>query len=245
VPRSCAQETLGWVSPPGYATCGRWSGRSPVYYYCVISAGNVAARVLCLTLPPICPTAGGFRCGSEFREAAGMILNRLVLFLSLLAPNACAVPPNFSMYPEALAADRSIEDNMAVILVGNLGPAGVDYLQFEHSSLPAINVHGINLLPDSIAAVPIPVGTRSLSLSSYTIGGRSRGYLPNGMNFGYIPVHSPGIDIDSHGLYYTVTLFPGSQRNYVVAPNATMLERFRRNYPQLAKLKPINFNWPS
>jgi hypothetical protein len=28
-----------------------------------------------------------------------------------------------------------------------------------HSSLPAINVRGINLLPGGILAIPVPVGT--------------------------------------------------------------------------------------
>jgi hypothetical protein len=133
---------------------------------------------------------------------------------------------------------------MAVLLVGNIGPSSINYLQFVHSSLPAINVHGIDVPPNGIVAVPVPVGISSLSLADYTVSGHGGGYLPNGMAFGYIPVHTPKIDISSRGLYYIATIHAGSSEEYTAHPDPVMLMQFRKTHPQLASLKPINFSWP-
>jgi hypothetical protein len=155
-----------------------------------------------------------------------------------------STPSHFSMYPEAIEEDRNVDEATAILLVGNAGPASIDYLQFVHSSLPAINARNIMVPPNGVIAIPIPVGIKSLEFNSYTLAGRSGGYLPSGMSVGYIPVHTPRIDITSRGLYYVATLFPGSPDKYSVEPNAVMLAQFRRTHPQLANLKPINFVWP-
>jgi hypothetical protein len=94
-----------------------------------------------------------------------------------------------------------------------------------------------------IAAVPVPVGLKSLSLEDYTVSGRGAGYLPNGMALGYIAVHTPQVDISSPGLYYVGTVFAGSQQQFTTAPDPAMLRRFRAAHPRLAELKPVNFTW--
>lgn len=171
---------------------------------------------------------------------------RLVVVVALLSlvVGCAGTPDKFSMYPSAMQSGQSVDADMAVLLVGNGGPASVNYLQFIHSSLPAINVHGIDVAPNGIVAVPVPVGISSLSLADYTVSGRGGGYMPNGMAFGYIPVNTPKIDISSHGLYYIATIHAGSGEGYTAHPVPAMLMQFRKTHPQLASLKPINFNWP-
>jgi hypothetical protein len=110
--------------------------------------------------------------------------------------------------------------------------------------LPAINAQGIDLPPNSILAIPVPVGLTGLSLEDYTVSGRGAGYLPNGMAIGYIPVHSPKINISSWGLYYIATVHPGSLDGYSTRPDPAMLMQFRKDHPAVANLKPINFSWP-
>jgi len=156
----------------------------------------------------------------------------------------CAVPENFSMYPIALQANSAVSDDLAVVLVGNSGQAPINYLQFGHSSLPAINAKDIDLRPGNIVAIPIAVGIRSLSLQTYTLATQGAGYLPNGMSFGYIAVHTPKIDLTSRGVYYLATVLPGSQPNFTVEPDRAMLAQFAKAYPQIAKLRPVNFTWP-
>jgi hypothetical protein len=174
------------------------------------------------------------------------MIRRLVVVSALLSlVVACAsTPGKFSMYPSAMQAGQSVDDDMAVLLVGNAGPEGINYLQFVHSSLPAINVRGIDVPPNSIVAVPVPVGISSLSLGDYTVSGRGGGYLPNGMAIGYISVDTPGIDISSRGLYYIATIHAGSSERYTAHPDPATLTQFRKTHPQLASLKPINFSWP-
>jgi len=169
---------------------------------------------------------------------------RLSALLGLLVLAACAgLPANFEMYPQALNEGQPLPGGKAVVLVGNGGPAGINYLQFVHSGLPAINVNGIDVPPMGIAAVPVPVGLTGFSLEDYTISGRGGGYLPNGMALGYIAVHTPKIDITTPGLYYIATVFPGSEQDFTTAPNPAMLRQFKAAHPQLAKLKPVNFSW--
>jgi hypothetical protein len=166
----------------------------------------------------------------------------VIAFSSLLA--ACGgLPDKFSMYPETVHEGGSVDIQMAVLLVGNAGPSHINYLQFDHSSLPAINVRGIDLPPNGIVAVPVPVGISGLSLEDYTVSERAAGYLSNGIAFGYIPVHTPRVDLSARGLYYIATIHPGSSEKFSVNPDPAMLVQFKRKHPELANLKPINFNW--
>ena len=137
------------------------------------------------------------------------------------------------MYPTALGNNSAVAEDVAVVLVGNGTPVTIDYLQFGHSNLPAINARGISISPGSIGAVPIPVGIKKLSLGTYTVAGRGAGYLPNGMNYGYNSVRTPPIDIRFRGVYYVATILP----------DPAMLRTFARNHPKIAKLKAINFSW--
>jgi hypothetical protein len=172
------------------------------------------------------------------------IANGVMAMSVLLSVAACSVPEKFSMYPTALDTTSLVAEDVAVVLVGNAGPATIDYLQFSHSSLPAINARGIELRPGEVVAIPIPIGIKELSLQTYTTASGGAGYLPNGMSYGYIPVRTPKIDITSRGAYYLATILPDQQQNFTAAPDAAPLKKFANTHPQIAKLRSINFNWP-
>lgn len=168
---------------------------------------------------------------------------RLAALCAALLPAGCSVPEKFSMYPTALGADTPVAQDQAVVLVGNAGPVGINSLQFTHSSMPAINAT-VDLPPGGVVAIPMPPGIRQLSLGTYTLSGKSAGYLPSGMNYGYIAVRTPKIDIAATGAYYVATIRPDAQPNFTTAPDAAMLARFAKAHPQVAKLRPVNFTWP-
>ena len=148
------------------------------------------------------------------------------------------------MYPRALSASDVIEDDEAAVLVGNAGPQTIDYLQFTHSSFPAINARGISLGAGTVVAVPVPIGTKRLKLSSFTTANRPGGYFFNGMATGFIAVHTPPIDIKTRGLYYVATVIPNGNPNYATKPVAAMLAKFSTSHPKLRSLRAINFGWP-
>src|SRR3954465_12022103 len=106
---------------------------------------------------------------------------------------ACNLTEGPMMYPQALRAGRPIDGASAIVLVGNGGTETINSLQFTHSSMPAINVHNITLAPGEIVAVPVPVGTRELELSNYTVASRPAGYFTTGASYGYVPVRTPKI----------------------------------------------------
>lgn len=168
-----------------------------------------------------------------------------IIIVTSFALAACNTTGGSSMYPEALRAGSAIKADTAILLVGNGGTETINYLQFVHSSLPAINAGGISLPPGGIVAVPVPVGTTGLSLSNYTTSGRPGGYLSNGMALGYIPVRTPPLNVDSPGLYYVATIFPGQQHNFEIKPTGTLLSQFRKERPEVLGLKPVNFSWSS
>ena len=141
------------------------------------------------------------------------------------------------MYPEPLQAGSAIKSDTAIVLVGNSGSEVINYLQFVHSSLPAINASGITLAPGGIVAIPIPVGTSGLSLSNYTISRRPGGYLTNGAAFGYIPVRTPPIDINSPGLYYIATILPDRQPNFETRPTAVLLAKLKKERPEISRFE--------
>lgn len=148
-----------------------------------------------------------------------------------------------SMYPEPLQAGSAVKGDTAILLVGNEGTETIGYIQFVHNSLPAINARGISLPPGGIVAIPVPVGTMGLSLSNYTTSGRPGAYLPSGAALGYIAVRTPPIDINSPGLYYVATIFPGQQHNFEIKPTASLLLKFRKDRPEILDLKSVNFSW--
>ena len=39
------------------------------------------------------------------------------------------------------------------------------------------------------------------------------------------------------------TIFPGQPRNFELKPTAAQLIKLRKDRPELADLKPVNFNW--
>jgi hypothetical protein len=166
------------------------------------------------------------------------------LAISPVLATCTSLPSNFEMYPQAIVEDKTVDDNMAILLVGNAGPARLDYLQFGHSAMPAINVRNIVVSPKDIVAIPVPVGTMNLELNTYTVAGASGGYLSNGMSIGYIPVHTPKLDITAHGVYYVATIFPGERENFAVSPDPGVLKRFKSTHPQIASLRAVNFVWP-
>jgi hypothetical protein len=162
----------------------------------------------------------------------------------LLIAGCGSLPQGFSMHPALLQAGEPVPADMAVILVGVSGPATVDYLQFGHSSMPAINAR-FPAKGNTIVPIAIPVGIKQLTLSTITLGGRRSGYLQSGMSYGYIAVRTPKLDIEKPGLYYIATLdtnFPGQ---YQSTPIREQLKAFQATYRATAgKLEPANFKWP-
>jgi hypothetical protein len=150
-----------------------------------------------------------------------------------------------TMYPEAVRTGSPVKSDTAIVVIGNGGSETINYLQFVHSGFPAINAHGISLVPGGVVAIPVAVGTTRLELSNYTTTNRPGSYLPNGASMGFVPVHTPTIDISSPGLYYVATVFPGQQRNFETRPTEPQLARLRKERPELAVLKPVNFAWPN
>jgi len=148
-----------------------------------------------------------------------------------------------TMYPDAVRAGSSVKGDAAILVVGNGGSETINYLQFVHSGFPAINARGISLAPDGFVAIPVAVGTTGLELQNYTTTGRPGTYLPNGVASGFVPVRTPKIDIVSPGLYYVATVFPGQPRNFETRPTAAQLAKLRKERPELAGLKPVNFGW--
>lgn len=148
-----------------------------------------------------------------------------------------------TMYPEAVRAGGAVKSDTAIVLVANGGSETINYLQFVHNGFPAINARGISLAPDGLVAIPVAVGTTGLELQNYTTTGRPGTYLPNGASMGFVPVHTPKIDLPSPGLYYVATVFPGHQRSFETRPTALQLTKLRKERPELAALKPVNFTW--
>ena len=148
-----------------------------------------------------------------------------------------------TMYPDAVRAGSSVKGDAAILVVGNGGSETINYLQFVHSGFPAINARGISLAPDGFVAIPVAVGTTGLELQNYTTTGRPGTYLPNGVASGFVPVRTPKIDLPAPGLYYVATVFPGQQRSFETRPTAVQLAKLRKERPELAALKPVNFTW--
>ncbi|MGY4301567.1 hypothetical protein ACVWXN_009662 [Bradyrhizobium sp. i1.4.4] len=148
-----------------------------------------------------------------------------------------------TMYPEAVRAGGAVKSDTAIVLVANGGSETINYLQFVHNGFPAINARGISVAPDGFVAIPVAVGTTGLELQNYTTTGRPGTYLPNGASMGFVPVHTPKIDLPAPGLYYVATVFPGQQCSFETRPTAVQLAKLRKERPELAALKPVNFTW--
>jgi hypothetical protein len=58
-------------------------------------------------------------------------------------------------------------------------------------------------------------------------------------------VNTPPIDINSPGLYYVATVLPGQQPNYEIKPTGQQIAKLKKERPELARLTPVNFNWPN
>jgi predicted small secreted protein len=170
-------------------------------------------------------------------------MRKAILSIVIVTASALGACNTTSMYPEPVQAGSAIRNDAAILLVGNGGSETIDYLQFVHSSLPAINARGIRLSPGEVVAIPVPVGTTKLYLSNYTTSRRPGAYLPNGVAFGFVRVDTPSIDINSPGLYYVATIFPGQERNFETRPAGPQLIKLRKERPELAELKPVNFSW--
>lgn len=167
-----------------------------------------------------------------------------VLFLLALLGGCATGLQNFTMYPKELRPQDRLADNMAVVLVGITGPAQASYMRFTHSVMPSLNVE-FQPRGDSILAFAVPAGIKNMSLSSYIRSRMRAGYLPNGMSFGYVPVHSDRIDIDKPGIYYFVTVDASQPQSYTKGPVAEQLREVRSRLGQVfANREPVNFSWP-
>ena len=173
-------------------------------------------------------------------------MRRAALLLIVVATfGGCSSSGLSTMYPDAVQSGSAVKNDTAIVLVANDGSEAINYLQFVHSSLPAINARGINLAPGGIVAIPVPVGTNQLYLSNYTTAARPGGYFTNGSSYGYIRVDTPPFDVRSPGLYYVATIFPGQGRKFEVKPTAQQLAKLKKERPELAGLNPVNFSWPN
>jgi len=169
---------------------------------------------------------------------------RSALFAMVVLLMGCAsLPQKFTMYPSLLKEEDKLEADMAVVLVGVRGPGQLDYLQFGHGSLPAMNVR-FPPQGDSILAVPMPAGLSNLRLMTVTVAGRPAGYVGN-IPVGYVAVHTPPIGLIKPGLYYVATIDPTKPKEFSTSPVPEQLNEFRKRFPAVAsQLPPANFQWP-
>lgn len=174
-----------------------------------------------------------------------MKLIRLFLFFCMLAVGGCgSLPKGFSMYPEPLRVTDVIQPDTAIILVGVSGEAEINYLQFTHSSTPAINVR-FTARGNALVAVSVPVGIKGLSLGTISVVQRPSGYLSNGTPYGYVPIRTQKIDIDKRGLYYIATLETNSPGQFQTKAIPDQLKDFRELFREtVGNLEPVNFQWP-
>lgn len=166
------------------------------------------------------------------------------IFVALALALSAGIPtPGFAANPQALLGTEQLAPDMAVVLVGVTGPGQMNYMQFTHASFPSLNLR-FDPRGDSIVAFAVPVGTRKLSLSSYTLKGRRAGYA-GGMSFGYIPVHSATIDIDAPGIYFLATVDTSDALRYSAQPLPEQLREVRlRLEKTLDGRATVNFAWP-
>src|SRR3954447_20846644 len=108
--------------------------------------------------------------------------------VSIILCGCAALPPKFTMYPDVLTGSEKVDGDMAVVFVGLSGPGAVNYLQFAHSSLPAINAR-FEPRTNTVVALPMPVGVKDLQVQTYTVAGRPAGYVGS-MAFGFISVRT-------------------------------------------------------
>lgn len=168
----------------------------------------------------------------------------LILLSSLAVLAGCAsMPQGFSMYPTPLQEGEVVPANMAILLVGITGTSTVNYLQFTHSAMPAINAK-FSEKGNGIIAIAVPVGIKQLSLSTITLGDSHSGYLSSGMSYGYVPVRTKKMDIDQPGIYYIATLNTNAPGQFQELPISSQMQSFRNGFKSsIGKLEPINFQW--
>ena len=167
----------------------------------------------------------------------------LEIVAAIVLISGCAsTPQKFTMYPTVLKDGDTVEPDMAVVLVGVQGPWQLDYLQFGHGSLPAINVR-FPPQGDLIIAVPLPVGLSNVRLMTVTVAGRPAGYVGS-IPVGFVGVHTPPVQLSQPGLYYIATINPAKPQEFATAPLPEQLNAFRKRFPAIAsQLQPMSFQW--
>jgi hypothetical protein len=167
----------------------------------------------------------------------------LIAVVAFALSGCTGTPENFTMYPTPVTRGQVFDSRTAVVLVDISGPAAIDYLQFTHAGLPAINAK-FPAQGDSIVAIPIPVGINRLTLSTITIAGRP-GFYVGSTAVGYLPVRTQVIDIDKPGLYFLGTLETSKLGDGSPNPRADQLQRLQQTLGDIfSGLNPINFQWP-
>lgn len=147
----------------------------------------------------------------------------------------------------ALKPGQTLAPNMAVVLVGIAGQPGggkPNYFNFGHSSWPNLTFKFPGRA-SGIVAVPVPVGTKQLSLSELTLEGQPIQIVGTYVS-GYKSVKTPAIDIERPGIYYLATLTVWRDIQHAPDPIPLQLQQLKDEMGRtLAGLEPVNFQWPA
>jgi hypothetical protein len=146
-----------------------------------------------------------------------------------------------------LKPGQTLAPNMAVVLVGIVGQPGggrPNYFSFVHSSYPNL-IFKFPGRASGIVAVPVPVGTKQLSLSELTLEGQPVQVMGTYVS-GYKSVNTPTIDIGRPGIYYLATLTVWRDIQHTPDPIPQQLLQLKDEMGRtLAGLEPVNFQWPA
>lgn len=177
-----------------------------------------------------------------------MITRRLTLVCAAgsLLPGCSNLDELLEDGKPALMPGQTLAPNMAVVLVGIAGQPGgskPNYFNFGHSSWPNLTFKFPGRA-SGIVAVPVPVGTKQLSLWELTVEGQPIAITGTYVS-GYKSVKTPAIDIDRPGIYYLATLTVWRDIQHTPDPIPQQLAQLKDEMGRtLAGLEPVNFQWP-
>jgi hypothetical protein len=161
-----------------------------------------------------------------------------------MALASCATQPQFTRHPLPLLGHEKPPADMAIVLIGIVGPRKLDYMGLNHFRLPTIRA-GFQPTTDAIVAFPIPVGIKGLNVNEFTAAGSRVGNIGS-MSYGYVGVHSNRVDIDTPGIYFLTTVDSSRPESFDKTPLPSQLRDARRRLAvSLEGREPVNFTWPA